>query len=188
MKSGKFCFLNTSITNYFCIYILCLFLYSLIYLYSLIQLDFKETDFFSNILQDWKWATKHSLKKLREPVDRTKWYMTPPTVNAYYEPTENEIGEFVHYVINLTQSTHDVRATFLRRHFSVLTSFQRPFNVVLTSIQRRSNVVLRQESYTFFSFLLTPSPKLFQPMPLIFGTYQSITKWNFFQQEVDVTQ
>ena len=31
------------------------------------------------------------LKKLNEPVDRSLWEMTPPTVNAYYEPTLNEI-------------------------------------------------------------------------------------------------
>ena len=33
----------------------------------------------------------------------------------------------------LTQPSHDVRTTLLRRRFSVLTSSQRPYNVVLTS-------------------------------------------------------
>jgi putative endopeptidase len=32
-----------------------------------------------------------SLKKVNKPVDRTEWGMTPPTVNAYYNPTYNEI-------------------------------------------------------------------------------------------------
>ena len=30
-------------------------------------------------------------KKLNKPVDNTVWYMTPQTVNAYYNPTTNEI-------------------------------------------------------------------------------------------------
>lgn len=54
-------------------------------------LHFNEDEFFRNILNDSIWATHISLQKLRKPVDVKEWYMTPPTVNAYYEPTENEI-------------------------------------------------------------------------------------------------
>ncbi|WP_244960140.1 M13 family metallopeptidase [Actinomyces faecalis] len=32
-----------------------------------------------------------ALRKLAEPVDRDEWHMTPQTVNAYYNPTMNEI-------------------------------------------------------------------------------------------------
>lgn len=60
---------------------------------SFFQLEFSEADFFQNILNDQKWNKARSLRKLREPVDPTEWYMTPPTVNAYYEPTENQIGK-----------------------------------------------------------------------------------------------
>jgi putative endopeptidase len=33
----------------------------------------------------------HDLDRIDEPVDKTEWGMTPPTVNAYYEETANEI-------------------------------------------------------------------------------------------------
>ena len=33
----------------------------------------------------------YSLNKLTKPVDRDEWHMTPQTVNAYYNPTQNEI-------------------------------------------------------------------------------------------------
>ena len=33
-----------------------------------------------------------NLGKLDKPVDRTQWSMTPPTVNAYYVPTKNQIA------------------------------------------------------------------------------------------------
>ena len=40
-------------------------------------------------VQRWKW--QDSLDELAKPVDKTKWLMTPQTVNAYYQPTANEI-------------------------------------------------------------------------------------------------
>ena len=32
------------------------------------------------------------LNKIGKPVDKTEWSMTPPTVNAYYNPLENNIN------------------------------------------------------------------------------------------------
>ncbi len=37
------------------------------------------------------WNTYHIEKKAGKPVDRDEWHMTPQTVNAYYNPTTNEI-------------------------------------------------------------------------------------------------
>ena len=37
------------------------------------------------------WKLNKELSEVGEPVDPDKWYMTPPTVNAYYNPTANEI-------------------------------------------------------------------------------------------------
>jgi len=39
--------------------------------------------------EDFQW--KLQLKRFRHPVDRTLWDMTPQTVNAYYDPTMNQI-------------------------------------------------------------------------------------------------
>ena len=38
-----------------------------------------------------EWAWKDQLRDLDQPVDKTKWLMTPQTVNAYYMPPANEI-------------------------------------------------------------------------------------------------
>ncbi|MEM9669015.1 MAG: M13 family metallopeptidase [Pseudomonadota bacterium] len=37
------------------------------------------------------WAFRDNLSKLGQPIDRTEWFMTPQTVNAYYSPQRNEI-------------------------------------------------------------------------------------------------
>jgi putative endopeptidase len=35
---------------------------------------------------------RRDLNKIGKPADKTEWYMTPPTVNAYYSPSENNIN------------------------------------------------------------------------------------------------
>ncbi len=44
-----------------------------------------------NVLQANEFQTRFDLGKVGKPVDRTEWDMTPPTVNAYYNPSLNEI-------------------------------------------------------------------------------------------------
>ena len=38
-----------------------------------------------------KWYTADNIAELGKPVDKDEWHMTPQTVNAYYNPTTNEI-------------------------------------------------------------------------------------------------
>lgn len=47
--------------------------------------------FFNNALAANRFGMARDLAKAGKPVDRAEWLMTPPTVNAYYEPQKNEI-------------------------------------------------------------------------------------------------
>ncbi|WP_243316868.1 M13 family metallopeptidase [Geothrix paludis] len=53
--------------------------------------DVKRDDFFGNVRRAAAFRVHENLTKLGKPIDRTEWGMTPPTVNAYYSPTMNEI-------------------------------------------------------------------------------------------------
>jgi len=44
-----------------------------------------------NVRNSNQWAFNDMVNQLGKPVDRTRWGMTPPTVNAYYNPVMNEI-------------------------------------------------------------------------------------------------
>jgi len=48
-------------------------------------------NFFANLMTVNKYNYQYMINKIGKPVDRTEWGMTPPTVNAYYNPTMNEI-------------------------------------------------------------------------------------------------
>jgi putative endopeptidase len=45
----------------------------------------------SNLQHIGTWEYWYNINKLGKPVDKTEWYMTAPTVNAYYNPSFNEI-------------------------------------------------------------------------------------------------
>jgi putative endopeptidase len=55
--------------------------------------DFKvaKGQFFANSLAGSKWQVTWTLGRIGKPVDREEWGMFPQTVNAYYNPTKNEI-------------------------------------------------------------------------------------------------
>lgn len=48
-------------------------------------------DYFGNIRRVGAWGYNDMVNRLGKPVDKTEWGMTPPTVNAYYNPVNNEI-------------------------------------------------------------------------------------------------
>jgi len=48
--------------------------------------------YFGNVRAATEFEVKRGLAKLGQPVDRTEWGMTPPTVNAYFQPTNNSIN------------------------------------------------------------------------------------------------
>lgn len=48
-------------------------------------------DLFGNVMRSAKFEHQRMIDKLDQPVDREEWGMTPQTVNAYYNPSRNEI-------------------------------------------------------------------------------------------------
>lgn len=58
--------------------------------YSTLAIDPK-LSYWANIKNVSAWYVADNLKDLGKPVDKEKWYMSPQTVNAYYNPTSNEI-------------------------------------------------------------------------------------------------
>jgi len=47
--------------------------------------------FYNNTISARQFEVKRNLGKIGKPVDKSEWGMSPPTVNAYYNPTINEI-------------------------------------------------------------------------------------------------
>lgn len=54
-------------------------------------LEIKDDSYWANILRSNVFDFDYMLSKAGKPVDKTEWLMTPQTVNAYYNPTTNEI-------------------------------------------------------------------------------------------------
>ncbi len=48
--------------------------------------------FFANVRAATEFEVKRRLSQLGQPVDKTEWRMSPPTVNAYFDPTANNIN------------------------------------------------------------------------------------------------
>lgn len=58
--------------------------------YSKLEIS-KDDAYYTNILRASKFEEEYSLSFLDKPVDKDQWFMTPQTVNAYYNPSSNEI-------------------------------------------------------------------------------------------------
>lgn len=57
--------------------------------YSDLEID--PTDLLGNVRRSHVWEHDRQLSKVGKPIDRDEWFMTPQTVNAYYNPLMNEI-------------------------------------------------------------------------------------------------
>jgi putative endopeptidase len=57
--------------------------------YSALQID--RSSYLQNQNRGAQFEAARQLNEIGKPVDRTEWGMTPPTVNAYYSPSRNEI-------------------------------------------------------------------------------------------------
>ncbi|RZL12507.1 MAG: M13 family peptidase, partial [Pedobacter sp.] len=55
------------------------------------DVEISKNTFFANLQSAEKNQYKEMINKLGKPVDKSEWFMTPPTVNAYYNPAYNEI-------------------------------------------------------------------------------------------------
>ncbi|MDY5193734.1 MAG: M13 family metallopeptidase [Candidatus Aphodosoma sp.] len=58
--------------------------------YSSLEIN-KDDSYWDIVKKASKFEVDFMLDKLNRPVDKDDWYMTPQTVNAYYNPTTNEI-------------------------------------------------------------------------------------------------
>jgi endothelin-converting enzyme/putative endopeptidase len=56
------------------------------------SVEIKPNDYFGNVSRATRFESKRDLAKIGKPVDRGEWGMTPPTVNAYYNPQMNDIN------------------------------------------------------------------------------------------------
>jgi putative endopeptidase len=55
-------------------------------------LEVKPDDYFGNVVRSFRFEDAREWHKLGKPVDRDEWGMTPPTVNAYFNPQMNDIN------------------------------------------------------------------------------------------------
>ena len=58
--------------------------------YSSLEID-PSVSYWENLKRANEWYNRDNISKLGKEVDRDEWFMTPQTVNAYYNPTTNEI-------------------------------------------------------------------------------------------------
>ena len=58
--------------------------------YSNLDID-PAKSYWENVLNALRFQAEYEYGQLNKPVDKERWFMTPQTVNAYYEPSSNEI-------------------------------------------------------------------------------------------------
>lgn len=55
------------------------------------SLEIKKDSYWANVCRASEWAVRDMYSRVGKPVDKDEWLMTPQTVNAYYNPSTNEI-------------------------------------------------------------------------------------------------
>ncbi|MTI29780.1 M13 family metallopeptidase [Xanthovirga aplysinae] len=55
------------------------------------KLEVSDKSYIENVLNSRKFRHEENMEKIGKPVDKAEWHMNPQTVNAYYNPTSNEI-------------------------------------------------------------------------------------------------
>lgn len=58
--------------------------------YTPLSID-RSKSYLDNVIAAQRFSFNDNMSRINKPVDKTRWGMTPPTVNAYYNPTQNEI-------------------------------------------------------------------------------------------------
>ncbi len=58
---------------------------------SFAGLVIRADDYVGNIIRTNEYEHRRAMRKLLKPVDRTEWYCSPQTVNAFYDPNMNEM-------------------------------------------------------------------------------------------------
>ncbi|HEY1985290.1 MAG TPA: M13 family metallopeptidase [Terracidiphilus sp.] len=56
------------------------------------SLDVQPNDYFGNVMRAYRFEDARQWHKLGKPVDLNEWGMSPPTVNAYFNPQMNDIN------------------------------------------------------------------------------------------------
>lgn len=57
--------------------------------YSAVEI--RPDDYFGNVQRTTRFTARRDIGRIGQPVARAEWHMTPPTVNAYFNPLQNEI-------------------------------------------------------------------------------------------------
>ena len=55
------------------------------------KLEIKNDSYWANVCRASEWGFNDMYSRIGKPVDKDEWLMTPQTVNAYYNPSTNEI-------------------------------------------------------------------------------------------------
>ncbi len=76
----------------------------------------RATIIYGNVERATLFESRRQLDKIGKPVDRTEWEMTPPTVNAYYDPQMNDINFPAGVLQPPLVRSQDGRRSQLRRH------------------------------------------------------------------------